>query len=31
MKTIHIVYLNKKIEIDMGLLNSLGQNYNKKL
>jgi len=24
-----IVYLNKKIIIDMGLLNSLGQNYNK--
>jgi len=22
------VYLNKKIKIDMGLLNNLGQNYN---
>jgi len=29
-KTIHIVYMNKKIEIDVGLLNSLGQNYNEK-
>ena len=28
-KQILIVYLNKKIKIDMGLLNSLGQNYNK--
>ena len=29
-KPIHIVYLNKKIEIDMGLQISLGQNDNKK-
>ena len=31
MKSIHIVYLNKKIEIDMGLQISLAQNYNKKI
>ena len=31
MKSIHIVYLNEKIEIDMGLQNSLGQNYNEKI
>ena len=30
MKSIHIVYLNKKIEIDMGLQISLDQNENKK-
>jgi len=30
MKSIHIVYMNKKIEIDMGLQISLGQNGNKK-
>ena len=28
-KPILLVYLNKKIKIDMGLLNRLGQNYNK--
>ena len=26
MKSIHIVHMNKKIEIDMGLQNNLGQN-----
>jgi len=31
IKSIHIVYLNEKIKIDMGLQNSLGKNYNKKL
>jgi len=31
MKSIHIMYLNEKIEIDMGLQNSLGQNYNEKI
>jgi len=25
------VYLNKKIKIDMGLQNNLGQNYNEKI
>jgi len=30
-KPIHTVYLNKKIEIDMGLQISLGQNYNEKI
>ena len=30
MKSIHIVYLNRKIEIDMGLQFSLGQNDNEK-
>ena len=29
-KPILIVYLNKKEKIDMGLQNSLGQNYNEK-
>ena len=29
-KSIHIVYLNKKVEIDMGLQTSLGQNNNEK-
>ena len=28
-KQILVVYLNKKIKINMGLLNSLSQNYNK--
>jgi len=30
-KSIHIVYLNEKIEINIGLQNSLGQNYNEKI